>query len=64
MKSFSSLKGGGGREKFYPVLRGWGVGVQKVSDLRFSHFVAPPPVINDQSLKAVLFLLYAPKHNL
>ena len=24
--------------------------VQKVSDLRFSHFIAPFPVINDQSL--------------
>ena len=29
----------GGRKKFYPVLRG----AQTVSDLRFSHFVAPPP---------------------
>ena len=28
-----------------------GGGAQKVSDPRFSHFVAPPlPVINDQSL--------------
>ena len=37
-KSFHSLKGG--RKKSYPVLtRG---GAQKVSDPRFSHFVAPP----------------------
>ena len=28
-------------------------GAQKVSDLRFSHFVAPLPVINDQSLITV-----------
>ena len=38
------------RKKFYPVLRG----AQKVLDLRFSYFVAPPPpplpVIIDQSL--------------
>ena len=45
-KKFPPSKGGG-RKKFYPVLRG----VQKVSDPRFSHFVAPPlPIINDQSL--------------
>ena len=31
--------GGGGHEKFYPVLRG----SQKVLDPRFSHFVAPTP---------------------
>ena len=37
MKSFHFLKGG--REKVYPVLRG----ARKVSDPRFSHFVAPPP---------------------
>ena len=36
-KSFHHLKEG---KKFYPVLRG---GLQKVSDPRFSHFVAPPP---------------------
>ena len=48
------LKGGGGGCKnfpplkmgdatfLYPVLRGGG-GAQKVSDLRFSHFVAPTP---------------------
>ena len=43
MKSFHPLKGGGGGcKKFYTVLRG---GAQKVS-----HFVAPHPVINDQSL--------------
>ena len=48
--------GGGGRKTFplfkrghffYPVLRGGG---QKVSDPRFTHFVVPLPVINDQSL--------------
>ena len=39
----------GGHEKFYPVLGGGGAGVQKVSDLRFSHFVGPLPIINDQS---------------
>ena len=41
---------GGGAQKVVPCLKGGG-GVQKVSDPRFSHFVAPPlPVINDQSL--------------
>ena len=47
-KSFHPQKGGR-RKKFYPVLRG---GAQKVSDPRFSHVVAPPPlpIINDQSL--------------
>ena len=44
----STLKKGV-RERFYPILRGGGA--QKVLDLRFSHFVAPPlPIINDQSL--------------
>ena len=55
MKSFHSLKGGGGGglEKFYPVLR-WG-GAQNVLDPRFPHFVAPPlSVINDQSLSWLL----------
>ena len=33
----------GGRKKFYPVLRLEGGGGKKVSDPRFSHFVAPPP---------------------
>ena len=47
MKSFHSLKGGA--RKVLPCLEG---GAQKVSDPRFSHFVAPPlPVINDQSLR-------------
>ena len=46
--------GGDGREKFYPVLRG---GAQKVLDPRFSHFVAPLPVINDQSLTETLYPL-------
>ena len=37
-------------------LLSWGGGAQKVSDPRFSHFVAPPPlpVINDQSLTTYL----------
>ena len=48
-KSSHSLKGGA--QKVLPCLEGGG-GAQKVSDPRFSHFVAPPlPVINDQSLK-------------
>ena len=34
--------GGGGHNKFDPVLRG----SQKVLDPRFSHFVAPPPPRN------------------
>ena len=42
MKSFHSLKD-------FTLSRGGGGGVKKVSDLRFSHFVAPLPVINDQS---------------
>ena len=45
--SFYPLKGGRGRKTFYPILRG----AQKVSDPRFSHVVAPLPVINDQSIK-------------
>ena len=40
---------GGERFKFYPVLRGWGRA--NVLDPQFSHFGAPLPVINDQSLK-------------
>ena len=44
MKSFTVLSGGGG--------------AQKVSDPRFSHFVAPRlPVINDQSLTLARFVL-------
>ena len=38
---FSIMGGGGGRKNFHPVLGGGGV--QILSDLRFSHFVAPPP---------------------
>ena len=37
-KSFQPLKGV--HNKFNPVLKG---GAQKVSEQRFSHFVAPPP---------------------
>ena len=38
-KVLAILKGGG-RKRFYPVLRG---GMQKVPDPQFSHFVGPPP---------------------
>ena len=38
-KRFHPIKGGGGR-KVLPCLEGGGA--QKVSDPRFSHFVAPP----------------------
>ena len=50
-KSFHSLNERGGEaRKVLPWLREGG-GAQKVSDPRFSHFVAPPlPVINEQSL--------------
>ena len=44
-------KGGGGVQKVLPCLEGGGGRAQKVSDPRFSHFVAPLQVINDQSLK-------------
>ena len=42
--------------RFYPVLSGGGRGGQKVSEQQFSHFVAPLPVNNDQSLKILLSL--------
>ena len=44
-KSFQPFKGGA--QKVLPCLE---VGAQKVLDPRFSHFVAPLPIINDQSL--------------
>ena len=44
-KGFHPIKGG--HEKLYPVLRR---GRGTISDPRFSHFVAPLPVINDRSL--------------
>ena len=51
MQKVSTLKGGGvADEKFYPVLRGGGGEGRKKFRTRFSHFVAPLPVINDQSL--------------
>ena len=41
-----------GAQKVLPCLEGGGA--QKVSDLRFSHFVPPPlPVINYQSLTRI-----------
>ena len=41
--------------KFYPYEKG----VQKVSDPRFTHFVAPPlPVINEQSLSRSAITVY------
>ena len=47
---FPPFKRGGGAQKVLPCLEGGGA--QKVSNPRFSHFVAPPvPIINDQSLK-------------
>ena len=57
------MKGGGqivstfytrGREKSYPVLRG----AAKSSYPRFSHFVAPIPMINDQSIIWIPFHLF------
>ena len=47
-KSVHPLKGGGGKT-FYPVFKGGG---GEVSDLQFSHFVAPHPlpISNDRSL--------------
>ena len=67
-KGFSHVEGGhkkilkrgfhsskGGREKCYPVLKGGG-GPQKLSNPRFSHFVAPLHVSNDQSLRDSVFL--------
>ena len=39
----------GGRNRFYTALREWGA--PKVSDPQFSHFVAPLPVNNGQSLR-------------
>ena len=52
VKSFHSLKrgGGAGTQKVLPCLEG-GRGVHKVSGSRFSHFVTPLPLINDQSLR-------------
>ena len=54
--SFSHIVGGGGTTSFHPFKGWWGEGTksftlswgrgggaQKVSDPRFSHFIAPPP---------------------
>ena len=45
-KKFPLFKKGGGVQKVLPCLEGWG---PEVSDMQFSHFVAPPPlpVINN-----------------
>ena len=53
----TALKGGG-RKMCYPVLNGGGA---KSSDPRFSYFVAPLPVINDQSLKPIAMFTHC--HN-
>ena len=50
--SFSHIGGakGGWAQKVLSCLGG-GVAAQNVSDQQLSHFVAPLPIINDQSLK-------------
>ena len=49
-KGFHPLKGGGeGGVKVLPYLEGRGA--QICSNPRFSHFVAPFPIINDQTLR-------------
>ena len=58
VKFYPLEKGGGGRQKTVLVILKGGAksfhslkgGALKVFDPRFSHFVAPLPVINDQSL--------------
>ena len=58
LEVLATLKGGGGRKKFPLFKRGSqkvlpcleGEGARKVSDPRFSHFVAPLPISSDQSL--------------
>ena len=40
---FSHTERGGGAQFFLSCLDWWGGGAQKVSDLRFSHCIAPPP---------------------
>ena len=55
LKKFPLFKReGGGTRKVVPCLEEGGA--QNVSDLRFSHFVAPLPVINDQSLTLPVFV--------
>ena len=49
-KKCPPFKMGGGGQNVLPCLEG---GARKVLDTRFSHFVAPLPVINDQSLKGL-----------
>ena len=48
----SNLKRGGTKS----FTLSWG-GTQKVSDPQFSHFVAPLPIINDQSLGVLLVII-------
>ena len=50
---FSPFKRGGGAQKVLPCLEGR---AKKVSDPRFSHFVALP-VMNDQSLGVLLIII-------
>ena len=52
INSFHPLKEGGGRKKFYTLLRG---GANSFGPA-ISHFVAPLPVINDQSLGILLVI--------
>ena len=43
----------GGNERIYPVSK---AGALKGSAHKFSHFVTPHPVVNDQSLTSVMTL--------
>ena len=59
MQKVSTLKKkrGGGRQKLYSVFGGGGVGAKRFKPA-ISHFVAPHPVINDQSLAYRSFVIY------
>ena len=54
MPFFCSQEGVKIKSFILAVFTGGGGGAQNVSGLRFSHFVAPLPVINDQSLISVI----------
>ena len=55
MQKVSTLeKGGGGHDKFYPVLMGGG-GVNSFGSSNFP-FCSPLPIINDQSLSMIEFI--------